>query len=183
MAYPTLQLIQALRKTADRLETSAEYKWSHFAHCNCGHLAQTVTGLSAREIQDGAMRREGDWGEQAVAYKANSWNTPRPLPEPDFGDRPALDEGAWEPENIGACTVTGTPLDRVLDQLYAIGMTETDVQCLERLSDARVRRRLGANQKEYLHYERANVVAYLRAWSDLLSEELPSAPELLAAAE
>ena len=56
-----------------------------------------------------------------------------PVPRLRFGDRPALDEGAWEPENVGACQVTGAPLDEVLDQMYALGLTAEDVGHLERL--------------------------------------------------
>ena len=36
--------------------------------CNCGHLAQSITGLRREEIHDSALVREGDWEEQARAY-------------------------------------------------------------------------------------------------------------------
>jgi hypothetical protein len=182
MARPSVALVQALRTTARRLESAAViYRWSSFAHCNCGHLAQTVTGLTAREIQEGAMQREGDWGEQAAAHPARGWNVPRPHPRPDYGARLALDEGAWEPENVGACSATGTPLDAVLDRLYELGLTPDDVRNLERLGDSVVRRRLGTNTEHFAHHERDNVVKYLRAWADLLEEELDEGTALLAA--
>ncbi len=44
-------LIEALRRTAARLATGAEYRWTHMGSCNCGHLAQTVTEL-CRERDD-----------------------------------------------------------------------------------------------------------------------------------
>jgi hypothetical protein len=182
MARPNVALIQALRTTARRLESAAvTYQWSSFAHCNCGHLAQTVTGLTAREIQDGAMQREGDWGEQAVAHRAPGWNVPRPHPQPDYDTRPALDEGAWEPDNVGACSATGTPLDTILDRLYELGLTPNDVRCLERLGDPAVRRRLGTNTEYLAHHERDNVVKYLHAWADLLEDQLGEGMALLAA--
>ncbi|MFT3924716.1 MAG: hypothetical protein QM778_19405 [Myxococcales bacterium] len=68
MASPTVELVAALRTTAQRLMQGANYKWSHFGQCNCGHLAQTVTQLSAKELQDAAFARAGDWGEQALEY-------------------------------------------------------------------------------------------------------------------
>jgi hypothetical protein len=68
MAHANLELIVALRRTAQRLRAGADYKWSHFGQCNCGHLAQTVTQLSARELQQAAFARSGDWGEQAFEY-------------------------------------------------------------------------------------------------------------------
>jgi hypothetical protein len=68
MARPTLELVAALRTTAARLETDVSYRWSHYGECNCGHLAQTITKLSPREIYDAAFQRPGDWGEQAAEH-------------------------------------------------------------------------------------------------------------------
>lgn len=68
MARPTIELIIALRSTAARLAEGADYKWSHFGQCNCGHLAQTVTHFTAKELQDAAFARAGDWKEQALEY-------------------------------------------------------------------------------------------------------------------
>lgn len=72
MASPSLVLIEALRLTATRLAQGSHYKWSDFAHCNCGHLVQSVTQLSAREIYQAAFLRSGDWGEQAREFCASS---------------------------------------------------------------------------------------------------------------
>ena len=176
MAIPSARLVIALRETATRLRLEeVTYRWSSFAHCNCGHLAQTISGLSPEEIQRRAMRREGDWGSQAKHVTAHGF------PDFDFGDRPALDEGAWEPENIGACQATGAPLDEILAHMYAHGLRPADVGHLERLSDPAVRRRLGNNTARYFpHHHRENVIAYLEAWADLLEDELPTevAPQM-----
>jgi hypothetical protein len=127
------------------------------------------------------MRREGDWGSQARQSAL------RPFPELDFRDRPAVDEGAWEPQDVGACQVTGAPLDEVLKRMYSLGLSPDDVEHLERLSDPQVRRRLGNNTGYFPHHQRDNVIAYLRAWADLLEErleaELASAERWAEAAE
>ena len=69
MAKPNPELIQALRKTAQKLANSSSYQWGHMGSCNCGHLVQEVTQLSRAEIHDYAMRtRGGDWSEQAMDY-------------------------------------------------------------------------------------------------------------------
>ncbi len=65
MAHRTLALIEALRATADRLAAGAPYQWGHYGSCNCGHLAQTLTGRSAAEIHRLAQDRDGDWARQA----------------------------------------------------------------------------------------------------------------------
>ena len=169
MALPRTALIDALRQTANRLSlASTRYQWSSFAYCNCGHLAQTLTGMTAPEIRSVRMREEGDWGQQAID---RARGTARMFP--DYGDRPALDEGAWEPENVGACLVSGAPVDELFEQMYQAGLTPEDVAHLERLSDPNVRRRLGTNTQRFACFERANVVRYLRAWADILEEALP----------
>ena len=69
MAKPNPELIEALRKTAQKLANSPHYQWGHMGSCNCGHLVQEVTHLTRAEIHDYAMRtRGGDWSEQALDY-------------------------------------------------------------------------------------------------------------------
>jgi hypothetical protein len=176
MARPSARLIAALRETAQRLEQGdTVYRWSRFAHCNCGHLAQTITGLAPRAIEAAASHRPGDWGEQArtVATRALLDAT--------------ADEGAFEPESSDVCNVTRRTMTEIVGALLAWGLEPVDVEALERLSDYAVRRRLGTSTIDYPHGERQNVVAYLRAWADLLEERLereaPSDPRYLLAAE
>lgn len=171
MAKPTRLLIDSIRSTASSLEDpEVTYKWSNFAHCNCGHLVRTVTGLESGAIQQRAMLHERDWGKQAQAHAQKPEKVQ--FTQPDYGDdRPPLDEGAWEPENVGACTLTGMSLDVVFDKLGGIGLETVDFQHLERLSDPIVRKRLGTSHINYPHNDRQNVIDYLRAWADLLEEE------------
>lgn len=68
MARPTPELIDALKATADRLCGNAEYRWTHMGSCNCGHLAQTITGLDKARIHAWAMEREGMWEDRAREY-------------------------------------------------------------------------------------------------------------------
>ena len=65
MARPNRALIDALLRTAARLENGAPYRWASFAHCNCGNLVQSVTGMDPSELQKRHYRREGDWAAQA----------------------------------------------------------------------------------------------------------------------
>lgn len=61
-------LLALLARTADRLERDTTYQWGHMGQCNCGHLAQSITGLTGAEIHASALVREGDWEEQANRY-------------------------------------------------------------------------------------------------------------------
>jgi hypothetical protein len=168
MAQASLRLIQALRETAARLEReSTIYRWSQLAHCNCGHLAQTITGLSPGAIHEAAARHRGDWAEQARTLAPAAGLDPA-----DYGDRPALDEGAWEPEDLMACPVAERSMSAIFGELLAVGLEPADIGALERLDDPVVRRRLGTSTSDYLHSDRGNVVAYLRAWAAILEERL-----------
>ncbi|MEY4583279.1 MAG: hypothetical protein RL701_7982 [Pseudomonadota bacterium] len=62
------KLIWALRTTAARLLQGAPYRWTHMGACNCGHLAQTVTHMTADAIRRYALERAGEWAEQGIEY-------------------------------------------------------------------------------------------------------------------
>ena len=68
MARASIQLIQALRETAQRLAQGDNYQRGHMGSCNCGHLAQTITKHSKGDIHGAAMWRYGDWREQLRDY-------------------------------------------------------------------------------------------------------------------
>ena len=74
MARANPELISALRRTAQRLATDVSYQWGHMGMCNCGHLAQAITGLPGAEIHASALIREGDWEQQANDYCPTSGN-------------------------------------------------------------------------------------------------------------
>lgn len=68
MAKSNPELIDALRTTAQRLHEGAHYEWGHMGRCNCGHLIQTITTLSDREIVQAADHRLDEWTEHAKDY-------------------------------------------------------------------------------------------------------------------
>lgn len=68
MAHANIQLIQALRETADRLRNGAAYAWGNHGACNCGNLTQVVTKLSKEEILAYAHTGIGEWTELAEDY-------------------------------------------------------------------------------------------------------------------
>jgi hypothetical protein len=68
MAKPSVKLVRAIRQTATNLEKGAPYEWGHMGSCNCGNLAQELSPFSKKEIHEYAMRKMGDWTEQANDY-------------------------------------------------------------------------------------------------------------------
>jgi hypothetical protein len=68
MAKASLDIIDALRRTAKKLAKGTAYMWGHMGSCNCGNLAQEVTKLSKEQIHAYAMQEHGDWNEQLNDY-------------------------------------------------------------------------------------------------------------------
>lgn len=72
MAQTNPELIMALRQTAARLNEGARYEWGHMARCNCGHLVQTVTQMTDREIAQSVDFELDEWSEYAKDYCAGT---------------------------------------------------------------------------------------------------------------
>ncbi len=68
MAKVSLNIVEALRKTATQLESGHRYEWGHMGSCNCGNLAQTITSFTRAEIQQYALQKRGDWSDQLLDY-------------------------------------------------------------------------------------------------------------------
>ncbi len=72
MAIPSISLVVAIRDAAQRLRAGAYYNWCHQGSCNCGHLVQSLTGLTKTEIHRLALERKGDWENHARDYCPDS---------------------------------------------------------------------------------------------------------------
>ncbi len=68
MAYPNIELVNALRETAKRLRNGAAYAWGNHGSCNCGNLLQVVTKLTKEDILRHAHTGIGEWTELAEDY-------------------------------------------------------------------------------------------------------------------
>ncbi len=64
---PTKQLIRALRETAADLRNKAKlYNWGSITQCNCGLLAQKITGIARDNLLDSLAPLEpGHWTHMA----------------------------------------------------------------------------------------------------------------------
>lgn len=145
MAKATLDLIAALRRTANRIEKGSPYQWGHMGSCNCGNLAQELSTFTKAEIHEFAMMGRGDWNEQVEEF----------------------------------CPTSGLPMDLLIADMLNKGLTTTDLQNLERLSDAKVLARIPLYRRDQMrHNRRDDVVLYLNEWASLLEEEWLEAVDL-----
>jgi hypothetical protein len=73
MAKPSLQLIDALKKAANRIADDKDsYNWKAIGACNCGNLVQEVTNFTAKEISNFGIKKHGDWQSISLLYDKNS---------------------------------------------------------------------------------------------------------------
>lgn len=145
MATVTLELPDALRRTARKLSSGVPYQWGHMGSCNCGNLAQELTRLSKGDIHAFAMQGRGDWREQVEEF----------------------------------CPTSGLPMDLLIADMLTKGLTTSDLQNLERLSDKRVLARIPFERRDTLrHNRRDDVVLYLIEWANLLENDLLASVEL-----
>jgi hypothetical protein len=138
MAHPNMELIEALRETAHRLEDGAHYAWGNHGSCNCGNLLQVVTQLESREILQYSRTGTGEWTELAL----------------DF------------------CPVSDAPLDLLISKLAAIGLTPSDIHCIEYLEDKTVLQQLPGGFRWLSRNKREDVSIYMRTMANVLEEKL-----------
>jgi hypothetical protein len=143
MATPSRALIHALRATVVRLESGATFQWAHMGHCNCGHLAQSLTSLAPAEIHRRALQRSGDWTTQAL----------------EIGD-------------LEHCPATGLPIDEIFRTMLEAGLTTRDIADLESLSSRVVLAALPPEARDLDKRKREHAVLYLRTWAEVLEEQL-----------
>jgi hypothetical protein len=81
--------------------------------------------------------------------------------------------GEWADQVLEFCPTSGYPMDEILRTLFEIGLSRDDLAHLEKLSSPAVLRRFPSEVRVQLSYrERDHVIAYMRAFADLLEQEL-----------
>ena len=149
MAYPNPELIDALRTTADKIESGEwDNNWGTPGQCNCGLLARSVLGEPLNF--DVAM---GSWNYTLQdVRKGSNWTYETPV-----------------------CQSTGLTLAEIADILNGIGLKDEDLAQLEYLENEAI---IEAMDPLVLDYHKdEHVVEYLRTWADLLEEVQPLADE------
>jgi hypothetical protein len=83
-------------------------------------------------------------------------------------------EGDWEQLANAYCPTSGFPIDDILGELVALGLTTQEVGHLEKLGEPRVLAALPGGHRWLRRNDRADLIAYLETWAALLAAELPS---------
>jgi hypothetical protein len=125
-----------------------------------------------------ARLREGSsyqWGHLGMCNCGHLVQTVCALP-PQQIHRAALSdrEGDWEQLANAYCPTSGFPIDDILGELVALGLTTQEIGHLEWLDEARVLAALPGGHRWLRRNDRDDVIAYLDAWAALLEAELPA---------
>jgi hypothetical protein len=80
--------------------------------------------------------------------------------------------GDWSEQLNDYCPTSGLPMDEVIDEMLAAGLTRTDLAHLERLSDPAILKAIDPVQLPLKHNRRDDAVLYLETWADLLEVDL-----------
>jgi hypothetical protein len=81
--------------------------------------------------------------------------------------------GDWREQVEEYCPTSGLPMDLLIADMLNHGLTTTDLQNLERLSDKRILARIPLERRNSLkHNNREDVVLYMTQWANMLEEEL-----------
>ncbi len=76
--------------------------------------------------------------------------------------------GDWNEQLNDYCPASGLLMDDMISTLLDAGFDIDDLKNLERLSSPEVLRSLPEHQRNLKHNVKADVIAYLNAWADLL---------------
>jgi hypothetical protein len=153
MAYPNPQLIDALRTTADKIESGEwDNYWGAPEQCNCGLLARTILG---EPLHFGEQM--GTWQGAVQFLRGDGWMFE-----------------SFEPK----CQSTGLLFADIVDLLSDVGLQDEDLVHLERLNGEPIVEAMDTTTPNRRKDE--HVVEYLRTWADLLEEARPLADEAKA---
>ncbi len=121
------------------------------------------------------------WGHMGSCNCGHLAQTITRLSKGAIHERAMQRYGDWDQQLRDYCPTSGLPIDETIDEMLALGFTRTDLAHLERLSDPAIRATLTFEQREALrHNNRDHVVLYLRAWAELLENQLLAGIELPA---
>ena len=80
--------------------------------------------------------------------------------------------GDWNDQLNDYCPTSGLPMDDLISELLKVGVTVDDLKRLERLSDTSILQHLRGGKRDLEKNRKSDVVEYLRAWADMLEEEM-----------
>ncbi|WP_234736035.1 hypothetical protein [Tellurirhabdus bombi] len=122
---------------------------------------------TARKLSDGAPYM---WGHMGGCNCGNLAQEITKLTKDQIHAYAMERYGDWNDQVADYCPTSHMPIDLLISEMLAAGLTTTDLKNLEKLSDPQILRRLPSENRFLKHNRRDDVVLYLNEWAMLLEE-------------
>ncbi|MCU0374411.1 MAG: hypothetical protein MUF24_03795 [Chitinophagaceae bacterium] len=124
---------------------------------------------TARRLKNGAHYA---WGHHGSCNCGNLLQTVTDLSSREILQYSRSGTGEWTELAQEFCGVTEAPVDLLIAKLHKIGLTPSDVHCIEYLQDKQVLDRLPGGFRWLRRNVREDVVLYMETMAEMLEEKL-----------
>jgi hypothetical protein len=124
---------------------------------------------TARRLKNGAHYA---WGHHGSCNCGNLLQTVTDLNAQDILRYSRSGTGEWTEISQEFCGVTDAPVDLLIGKLQKIGLTPSDIHCIEYLQDKQVLDRLPGGFRWLRRNVREDVILYMETMADMLEEKL-----------
>jgi hypothetical protein len=128
-----------------------------------------VLRKTAKTIAASAQYQWGHMGACNCGFLAQEITQ---LNQAEIHRRALMRHGDWSEQLNDYCPMNGLPFDDIISGLIEFGFDSDDLKHLEKLSDPKIIRSLSDAERTLTHNNKNDVILYIRAWANLLEEEL-----------
>jgi hypothetical protein len=134
---------------------------------------------TARRLKNGAHYA---WGNHGSCNCGNLLQTVTDLSSKEILQYSRSGTGEWTELAQEFCGVTEAPVDLLIGKLQKIGLTPSDIHCIEYLQDKQVLDRLPGGFRWLKRNVREDVILYMETMAEMLEEKLIKQVDLNLAA-
>ncbi len=124
---------------------------------------------TAKRLKEGAHYA---WGHHGSCNCGNLLQTVTDLSSREILQYSRTGAGEWTEIAVEFCGVTDAPVDLLVYKLQKIGLTPSDIHCIEYLQDKQVLDRLPGGFRWLKRNVREDVVIYMETMANMLEEKL-----------
>lgn len=124
---------------------------------------------TADRLENGAYYQ---WSHQGSCNCGHLAQTITNLSKEEIHKMALEKQGNWEEKAIEYCKTSGYTIDHVITSMINLGLSTDDIANLEKLSCSNILSYIPENKKPLLRNNKENVILYMRAWSEMLENQL-----------
>lgn len=124
---------------------------------------------TAYKLKNGALYQ---WGHMGGCNCGNLAQELTKLNKDQIHDYAMQRYGDWSEQVEDYCPISQMPIDLVINEMLNAGLTLEDLKHLEKLDDRKILVRLPLEKRFLKHNVRDHVIIYMKAWADMLEEQL-----------